>query len=83
MSTPAPTAHSGWKITGQTQKQWLPAGGQQFITGVEVSFVTTDGNAGTVQVPYAQYTPDQVSALVSARAAQLDAITALSSPPSR
>lgn len=81
MTATAPAAHSGWSITGQTQKQWLPTGGQQFVTGVDVSFVTNAGNAGSVQVPYAQYSPDQVAALVSARAAQLDAISALTAGP--
>lgn len=76
-----PTAHTGWTITSQVQGQQLV--GTAFVQGVTVSFTTTAGNQGSVFVPLAGYTIDTVSAAVSARAAQLDAISNLTAQPSR
>lgn len=75
----APTAHSGWSITSQTQTQQLV--GTQFVQGVVVSFATGAGNTGSVFVPLAGFGPDVVAAAVTARAAQLDAISGLYAPP--
>lgn len=74
------TARTGWTINTQRQTQVLSGGGG-FVPSVEVGFTTGAGVVGSVIVPLAQYTPDQVAALVDARAAQLDAIVGLAMPP--
>lgn len=83
MSQPTTAAHSGWTVTGQREDQQLPPGAAAFVKGVAVSFATNAGNAGSVFVPYTTYSPTTVAAAVSERAAQLDAITALSAPATR
>lgn len=77
MTTATGAPGTGWKITGQRQTQQLPAGGQAFVQGVEVTFSTQHGVVGSVFEPYATYSPDRVTADVSALAAQLDAVSGL------
>lgn len=74
-----PPAHSGWTVTGQRETQQIGPSGQ-FQRGMEISFMTNAGNAGTVWVPYNQYTPGNVAMVIDARAAQLDAVGGLSAP---
>jgi hypothetical protein len=77
MTMPAAPPPGGWAITGQRQTQQLPPGSQQFVQGVEVTFVTGYNVTSSVFVPYSAYTPTRVAAAVSERAAQLDAVSTL------
>lgn len=71
---------SGWEVTSQTEGTQIgPAG--TIVEGVVVAFRTGHGVVGTVFVANAQYSVSQVTALVAARAAALDAVTGLSAPP--
>lgn len=73
-------ASSGWTVTTQRETQEQGPGGR-FIKGIEVGFVTGQGVAGTVFVPAVSYNPPTVSAMITEKAAQIDAITGLSVPP--
>ena len=73
-----PPNGSGWKVTGQQEGVQVDATGH-VVTGVTVSFLTGHGVTGTVFLPDAQYTPDNVRNAVQAKSAILDAVTGLSS----
>lgn len=78
MTTPiSPPPPGGWTVTGQRQTQQLLPGSQNFVQGVDVTFITGYGVTASIFVPYSQATPDQIKALISARVAQLDAISTL------
>lgn len=65
----------GYAVTAQLQTTQLYGG--RFVRGVEVSFTTTKGNSGSVFIPEDQYNPDNVKAQVSAKAALMDAVGAI------
>lgn len=67
----------GWQVTGQRQTQQLLPGSQNFVQGVEVTFITGYGVTASVFVPYTQFTPASVQQMIAARVAQLDAISSL------
>lgn len=71
-----PAGGSSWRITAQNQAS-EPNGMGQFVKGVNVAFVTDLGSGGSVFVPEAQYTVDNVKALVAAKAAEMDAVARL------
>lgn len=73
--TPPPIG--GWRVTGQRQTQQLLPGSQNFVQGVDVTFITGYGVTASVFVPYNQTQPAQVQALIGARVAELDAISTL------
>ncbi|HVT14569.1 MAG TPA: hypothetical protein VHQ90_00110 [Thermoanaerobaculia bacterium] len=60
------------RVTGQMVTTALSGG--RFVKGVEVAFVTTAGNAGSVFVPQDQYTPDAVRTAIAEAAATMDAV---------
>lgn len=76
-ATPTPAAGT-WKVTGQNQVTEIQPGGTP-TQGVRVYYMTGTGQSGNVFVPMAQYTPDGVTAAVSAAAATMDAIGTLTS----
>lgn len=65
-------ASSGWKITGQVPDQYSPVAAGQPVIGTIISFVTSDGNQGSLFVPDDQYTTAKVRALVEAKANLVD-----------
>ena len=68
---------SGWRVTSQTPTTALgPDGKAQ--TGMRVHFTTGKGVSADVFVPWADYTPDGVRALVAARVALIDSVHTLS-----
>lgn len=72
---------SGWTITAQVEgSQVIPPG--RVINGTTVYFSTGNGDSGSVFVPNDKYSVETVTAMVAARAAQLDAIANLSAPKS-
>lgn len=80
MTMPAAAASSGWTVTGQ-QETTKPDTAGNFTQGVTVYFTTGAGVQSSVFVPNLQYTQDNVRAAIAARAAQVDAVQALSEPP--
>lgn len=63
------------RVTGQMPTTQLVGG--RFQKGVEVSFVTPKGNAGSVFVLQDVYTPDNVRAAIAPLAAALDTVSDL------
>lgn len=65
-----------WRVTGQQETNRTDATGR-FVSGVLVAFTIDNGVAGSVFVPDAQYTPDNVKQLIAARVAQLTGVANL------
>lgn len=76
MTMAKPPAGTTWSVTGQTEQTQIAQGGSP-VRGVQVFFTTGAGHQGSVFVPYAQYTLDNVRQMVSAAAAQMDAVGGL------
>jgi hypothetical protein len=55
-----------YRVTGQRQTVEL-AGDGRFRDVIEVAFEDQHGNNGTIRVPVAQYTPDNVRQMIEAR----------------
>lgn len=70
-------ASASWSVTSQQQTTQPDAAGR-FTTGVIVNFTTAKGHSGSVFVPEAQYSVDNVRAMVQAKANLLDAVGSLS-----
>lgn len=65
-----------WQVTGDAPDQVVFRGATP-QTGHEITFVTGQGNRGSVFVPDDQYTPAQVKKIVAAKAAVVDEVNAL------
>ena len=72
MSTADSTAAT-WSVDSQNQRTMVTAG-NQIVDGYEVAFHTGQGHVGTVFVPDTKYTPDNVKAMIQARADLLDSV---------
>ena len=72
MTTPPPA----WVVTTQSETMGIGPSGQA-TRGVNVGFRLADGTNGSVFVPDAQYTPDQVKAAIMARAEAFGAVKGL------
>lgn len=72
-------ADSSWRVTSQAADQATITDAGQVITGVRVYFLTAAGNRGSVLVPDDLYNPDTVTGMVAALAAQMDAVSQLTS----
>lgn len=77
MTAMTPPPAGGWTVTGQREVQQLPPGAQNFVKGMEVTFVTSYGVVGSVFIPYTQYTAAGIQTVIGARVAQLDEVSAL------
>ena len=71
-------ANSGWKITDQVTDQVQNTRAGATITGVQVYFVTGDGNEASVFIMDQHYTPANVRKAVQAKANLVDDVGALS-----
>lgn len=60
----------GWRVTGQRQTTDLGPGGT-FQDVIEVTYALDSGTVGSVRVPKAQYTSDNVARLIEAEVAEL------------
>lgn len=70
------TPGAAWTVTAQTETTDLNDSGM-YVPGVKVQFVTARGVRGSVFVPTAEYSADNVRKLVSARAAIADEIAGM------
>lgn len=70
------TPGAAWTITGQTETTDLNDSGM-YVPGVKVQFVTARGVRGSVFVPTADYTAENVRKLVTARALVADEIAGM------
>jgi hypothetical protein len=66
-----------WRIESQIE-DIQPAGAAGFTRGFKVGWITDSGIRGTVFVPETQYTPENVTALVSAAVANAALVAGLS-----
>lgn len=68
-----------WHVTGQAADQYEVDGAGNPVTGYVVSFLTGEGNRGSVFVPKDQYRQATVKTLIQAAANIMDGIGALTS----
>lgn len=68
---------SAWTVISQTETMGIGPTGSAG-SGVKVTFRTADGTVGSVFVPDAQYTAENVKAAIAARVAAFDAVKGLS-----
>lgn len=78
MTMPTPPPVTSWQVTGQAERTDIAADGSP-VRGMVVYFTTGNGHTGSVFVPMAQYGTDPVRAAISAAAARMDAVGALTS----
>lgn len=71
-------ANSGWKITDQVTDQVKNTRAGATVTGVDVYFITGDGNEGSVFVMDQHYNAANVRKAVQAKANLIDEVGALS-----
>jgi hypothetical protein len=67
---------TGWSVTSQQETLDLGADGRA-IQGVRIFYLTAKGNHGSVFIPKARYSLDNVKAAVASAAAQMDQIHGL------
>lgn len=71
------TMADNYKVTGQAPITTADASGT-FVPGVEITFTTKPHNiVGRVRVPQSMYTPQQVDELLTANAANIEAVQEL------
>lgn len=73
--------HSGWRVTSQLYDQVSINAAGLAITGVQIFFITGDGNEGSVFVAQNHYNEKVVKPAINAAAGLLDTIGALGSGP--
>lgn len=78
MTVPTPPPVTSWQVTGQTERTDIAQDGTP-VRGMAVYYTTGHGYQGSVFVPAAQYTADNVRAMIAAAAARLDQIGSLAS----
>jgi hypothetical protein len=76
-----PVHHSGWIVTSQLTDQVIVTAAGQAVTGVQIFFITGQGNEGSIFITNNHYTPKVVKPAIHAAAAQIDTIGQLSSGP--
>jgi hypothetical protein len=70
----------GWIVTAQVTDQVIVTDAGQTDTGVQVYFVTTEGNQGSVFISYRHYgSPKHVKGRISTQAQLIDEIGRLTS----
>lgn len=67
---------SSWQVTAQSETTGLTPSGTP-AKGVNVTFKTADGTSGSVFIPDANYTADNVKAAIAERVAAFDAVKGL------
>lgn len=67
-----------WQVTGDLPDQSEFDGAGNAVTGHRITFITGDGNRGSVFVDDDHYNADNVRTLIGAQAAKADEIRGLS-----
>ncbi len=76
-STPNPTANnSGWTIEYQQPATEINGAGRA-VKGMRIGFVTGRGVHADVFSSWADYSPENVRAMIQAKVSQIDAVHAL------
>lgn len=73
--------HSGWTITAQLTDQVIVTDAGRAVTGVQVFFITGDGNEGSVFIADNHYTLKVVKPAIDAKAALIDTVGSLTAGP--
>jgi hypothetical protein len=68
-----------WRVTADVPDQYSFDGGGSPVLGHQVSFITGEGNRGTVFVPNDHYNPAAVKVLVNGHAVTVDSVAGLTS----
>lgn len=68
---------TSWKVTGDLPDQYDFDGGGSPVLGHKVSFITGQGNRGSVFVPNDHYNPDAIRVLIHAQAVTADSVASL------
>lgn len=64
-----------YEVTGQTETiDLVPSG--SYLNGVRITFRTRSGAQGSVFFPWSDYTPERVTAALTARARDMEAVHA-------
>lgn len=71
--------NSGWVVTGQATDQVINTQAGQSVVGVQIYFVTGDGNEGSVFIANHRYTPKRVREEIHKAADVLDEVGRLTS----
>lgn len=74
-------SHSGWRVTSQLSDQVIITEAGKAVTGVQIFYITGEGNEGSVFIANNHYTTKVVRAALHAAATQIDTIGSLSSGP--
>jgi len=62
-----------YEVTGQSETiDLVPSG--SYLNGVRVTFRTRSGANGSVFVPWSEYSPERVTAMLQARAEAMEAV---------
>ena len=78
MAADTPATSVSWRVVSQ-QETSEPGANGTYTKGVLVYFLLSSGANGSVFIPDAQYSIDNVKAAVAARAAQIASVGALTS----
>lgn len=76
MSMPPADAQPTWKVTGQTERDQVVPGSAP-VKGVQIFYLTSLGQQGSIFVPYTNYNTTYVTQQLAAAAAQMDAVKGL------
>lgn len=66
--------HSGWRVTSQLTDQVIITEAGKAVTGVQIFFITGNGNEGSIFVANNHYVPKVVRPQLHAAAQQIDTI---------
>jgi hypothetical protein len=77
----AALSHSGWQVTAIYPNAYTTNTNGDAIYGTRINFITNAGNAGSVFAADSVLTPENVTALINARAAVMDTIATLTAQP--
>lgn len=66
-----------WHVTGDTPDQYNFDNAGSPVLGHQITFITGEGNRGSVFVPNDHYNPAAVKALVNGQATTADAVASL------
>lgn len=73
--------HTGWTVTAQLTDQVIITDAGRAVTGVQIFFITGDGNEGSIFVADNHYTVKTVKPMLDAKAALIDTIGSQASGP--